>query len=516
MARPIVLLTFANQPKNSFLDLSNEDDAIFKLFDRFGNGDELKIIRDQYTSTGELIDHFQTNPDQISVFHFGGHAGSDTLHLSDQAARKQGLTALMGKQKNLRIAFLNGCNTRELVDELLARNVPVVIATTREVENKPAIELAVRFYTKLTAGSTIKVAFEEARDAIKTISDVDVNFRNSGPESGPEIKEDAFAWGLYYKDAKALEWRLNQAIADVHNVSRNFWFRFIFLLLILFGLFSWANRHFGTASTASFLSIGPLAIVGILFFLKNTFQNISPVISESSNSLSAFFLKTPVLLSVGIIAFGIALIGSSIVVQHDDLEKIGLSVTDQEGDSVQQWQLETGGDKRSRLFLLTNPFSRSLKLNVDGYQPTDIWLSPFIGNRLSVDSLQAKAALLIRLPVPDFQLAQRINIRIDKLPGDPIIVNSISKASLLVGSTKGIPESNRTNWLNEISAKSSITNDQAKKIINRWSDPRIVHENQSFTPGDQIKISKIINDSTYFVKDFMIANQKINDVLLEN
>lgn len=516
MARPIVLLTFANQPKNSFLDLSNEDDAIFKLFDRFGNGDELKIIRDQYTSTGELIDHFQTNPDQISVFHFGGHAGKDTLHLSDQAARKQGLAALMGKQKNLRIAFLNGCNTRELVDELLARNVPVVIATSREVENKPAVELAVRFYTKLTAGSTIKVAFEEARDAIKTISDVDVNFRNAGPgSSSDDLQEAAFAWGLYYKDPKVLEWRLNQAIADVHNVSWNFWFRFIFLLLILFGLFSWSNRHFGTASTASFLSIGPLAIVGILFFLKNTFQNISPVISESSNSLSAFFLKTPVLLSIGMIAFVTALIGSSIVVQHDDLEEIGLSITDQEGDSVLQWQLETGGERRSRLFVLTNPFSRPLQLNVDGYQPTDIWLSPFIGNRLSVDSLQAKAALLIRLPIPDFQLAQRINIRIDKLPGDPIIVNSISKASLLVGSIQVIPESIRTNWLREISTISSITDDQAKKIVTRWSDPWIV-DDLSFTPGDQVKISKIINDSTYFVKDFMIANQKINDVLLAN
>jgi hypothetical protein len=223
-----------------------------------------------------------------------------------------------------------------------------------------------------------------------------------------------------------------------------------------------------------------------------------------------------VLLSIGLIAFIIALIGSSVVVQHDDLEKIGLSATDQEGDSVQQWQLETGGDKRSRLFLLTNPFSRRLKLHVDGYQPADIWLSPFIGNRLSVDSLQAKSALLIRLPVSDFQLAQRINIRIDKLPGDPIIINSISKASLLLGSTQVVPESIRTNWLQVISAKSTFTNDQAKKIVNRWSDPKIVHENLSFTPGDQIKVSKIINDSTYFVKEFVIANQKINDVLLEN
>jgi hypothetical protein len=193
-----------------------------------------------------------------------------------------------------------------------------------------------------------------------------------------------------------------------------------------------------------------------------------------------------------------------------------MSVTDQEGNSVLQWQLEPGGEKKSRLFLLANPFSGPLKLNVDGYQPTDIWLSPFIGNRLSVDSLRAKAALLIRLSVPDFQLAQRITIQIDRPSGDPIMVNSINKASLLVGSTQVIPESIRTNWLYEISARSTITNDQATKIVNRWSDPRIVHEDLSFTPGDQIKISKIINDSTYFVKDFIIANQKINDVLLEN
>lgn len=517
MARPTIFLAFANRQQEPFLDLSKEDDGIYDLFVSGKGRHKFHIHRDQYTSTDELIRYIQRFKNQISIFHFGGHAGNAQLYLSDQSAREKGIAGLLGKQKNLRCVFLNGCHTYALVDQLLQQGVPVVIATSRAVGNEEAVKLALHFYNELVKGATIEEAFESARDAAQTVGEVDIVMRDLAetPEAESSAPEQEFSWGLYHSDKKGLEWQLNQAVADVENVSSYFWFRVVFLIIAIFATLLWSNRHFGTSSTAFFLANGPLAIIGIATFVMKAFEKVSPAISNFSARLSIFFLKTPVLIAIGALVAGIAFFGSSIVVKHQEGNDLKMSVVNQKDQAIQHWQLESSDKTKSRVFLLSAPLRDSITLKVDGYQPQSIPHKPMLGNRLSTEDLQVKAALLVRLQLNDMRLAPRMKIRIDRPSGEPIIIDPVEKAAVLIGPQQTISAAIRQKWEQELTNLGISNTDMVHTLASKWADPNYTFENYTFKAGEKLVISKILNDSTYFEKEVIIVNQKINDVLLE-
>ena len=518
MARPIVFLAFANQEQEPYLDLSTEDDGIYNLFVTNDQTQTFQIHRDQYTSSDELINFIQSFQNKISIFHFGGHAGDSQLQLSNLSAQQKGLAALLGKQKNLRVVFLNGCNTYSLVEQLLKEKVPVVIATNRKIGNDEAVQLALHFYTKLTTGSSIKEAFEAACDAVHTTSDRDIVVRDlvssPSPEAEPE-DDGAFPWGIYYNDEKALNWKLKQAVADVQNVSNYFWVRLVFLILAVFIFFLWTNRHFGTSSTTFFLANGPLALLGIATFFMQRLKGKYPGISSVSDNLSTFFLKTPVLIAIGLVLGAIMLMGTSVVVKNTEQSPLKLSVTDQKAEPIQHWEIESGNEKKSRLFMLASPFSDSVRLNIEGYQPTNIDPKHILGNRMDIEEFQVQASLLVRLQLQDMRLAPRITIKIDCPSTDPILVQPGDKVSVLVGPQQSIAEPLLQEWKKELTNLGLSNDDYINKFVTKWSDPNLFFEGHTFTPGDKVVISKILNDSVYFKKEVIIDNQRINDVLLQ-
>jgi hypothetical protein len=113
--------------------------------------------------------------DRIAIFHFSGHANSLQLLLETRggqaaAADASGLASFLAAQHGLRLVFLNGCSTRQQAQGLLDANMNLaaVIATSRAIDDRVAIEFSERFYAALAQGTELRTAFDEARAAITT------------------------------------------------------------------------------------------------------------------------------------------------------------------------------------------------------------------------------------------------------------------------------------------------------------------------------------------------------------
>ena len=56
--------------------------------------------------------------EQISIFHFSGHTGRDSIILEDEALNTQGLAKLLSQCPNLKLVVLNGSSTFSLLCNL--------------------------------------------------------------------------------------------------------------------------------------------------------------------------------------------------------------------------------------------------------------------------------------------------------------------------------------------------------------------------------------------------------------
>ena len=122
-------------------------------------------------SIGRIEDVFAKYQSAVHIFHFSGHAGSTSLQLESkegkpQSAFAQGLAGFIGKQKGVRLAFLNGCSTRDQVRAFHKAGIPAVIATESPIKDRIASEFAQHFYRSLVSGRSIQESFEEAEEKL--------------------------------------------------------------------------------------------------------------------------------------------------------------------------------------------------------------------------------------------------------------------------------------------------------------------------------------------------------------
>jgi hypothetical protein len=132
----------------------------------------LEVLLPIHNATvGDVIGAFRERPDQICIFHFGGHANSSTLLFEDEAgqpsaAHGNGLADYLGKASGLVLVFLNGCSTEPQVRRLRAAGVKAVVATTHAIQDAVAAEFAGAFYAEL-AVRPLGAAFEAAVAALR-------------------------------------------------------------------------------------------------------------------------------------------------------------------------------------------------------------------------------------------------------------------------------------------------------------------------------------------------------------
>ena len=199
----VILLSFANNKTDHLPLLKEESSEIRQALMPLEKRDFIKIRYEESLEQKELLAFLLNNMDDISIFHYGGHADSDELLLEDGMAQDKGLAGLLAQQKNLKLVFLNGCSTRGQVDTLFAAGVKAVIATSVPIHDAMAKDFAIAFYQALVYKNSLKRAFEFAKSAVETrYRDAPaIEFhRGIGHAVTPSVKEEKLPWGLYVKE----------------------------------------------------------------------------------------------------------------------------------------------------------------------------------------------------------------------------------------------------------------------------------------------------------------------------
>ncbi|MEO6287513.1 MAG: CHAT domain-containing protein [Dyadobacter sp.] len=199
MRPPVILCAFSNSGDAYLSQLEKEKEAISDaLRERQGKG---HLLLDTDASTiKKLRDRLLLYQPKVEIIHYAGHANASQLLMEDATVYGAGLLESVRLQKNLQLVFLNGCSTKEQVDQLLDAGVRAVIATSIEIGDDTATRFAEDFYKKLASGYSIDEAFKLATELVtaknnELLSTTDNPGRGivrsiKPPNSGP-------VWGLY-------------------------------------------------------------------------------------------------------------------------------------------------------------------------------------------------------------------------------------------------------------------------------------------------------------------------------
>ena len=166
MSAPVFLLAFAYDQSQALPEVVNELKTIQKLLSQTGGNAETVW---QATSD-DLEGYFDTQRNDLRLFHYSGHAGPDGLQLNRDGEASRiafggGIAKQAGWVKDLRLVFLNGCSTRDQAQVFLDQGAAAVIATTKPLIDTYAVDFARRFYQSFTRRnglSTLEQAFEAA------------------------------------------------------------------------------------------------------------------------------------------------------------------------------------------------------------------------------------------------------------------------------------------------------------------------------------------------------------------
>lgn len=145
--------------------------------------------------------------DRVEILHFSGHADNNFLRLeSDEfetPVSLDELSELVGSLPNLKIVFLNGCATPGLLDMLLRRDVPLVIATQTWEKDPRMAAIAETFYHYLMQGQSLLQVMEWVSGHHPEVQPIEATYEVETDELQWEGKALLFngprmPWGLYY------------------------------------------------------------------------------------------------------------------------------------------------------------------------------------------------------------------------------------------------------------------------------------------------------------------------------
>ncbi len=167
-ATPIILLAFANDREGNFLrNIAAEQQAISRALREAERQKLCEVLVLADASLDDIIQTFKEERGRIGIFHYGGHADGDALHLSSESGEEaqidgQSFANFLGQQENLELVFLNGCATLAQKEFLLEAGVQRVIITDQAINDSGAKQFAAQFYESLGTGLTVAKSFEEA------------------------------------------------------------------------------------------------------------------------------------------------------------------------------------------------------------------------------------------------------------------------------------------------------------------------------------------------------------------
>ena len=202
----ILFFTFANAPDRRLDSLQQEDDDIYRQLLPLASQSRFLICRDSFVTRENLAHYLTLYREQLSVFHYSGHADARLLETERGASRVEGIVTLLKRCPNLKLVVLNGCCTEHQAKALLDAGVPVVIATHSAVRDDAAALFGAGFYQALAAGDNIAEAFEAALGSAQLEEGAIKVQRSIGIPAGQD--SDAPVWGRFSRSKLDLEWRL--------------------------------------------------------------------------------------------------------------------------------------------------------------------------------------------------------------------------------------------------------------------------------------------------------------------
>lgn len=208
---PVVLLAFADDHNDPLSGLTKEEEALRDLLHPL---DQKGIIELQIISKASVDNLFKAFSEyyanRVMIFHYSGHANSESLLLRGKEANSEGLASIITQQENLKLVFLNGCSTQEQVKALLEGEVPNVIATSVPINDHKAVKFSTQLYSSLVGGSSIAAAYDAANGRLNTDGE-QVGGSDSVRTFGNKIQTIQIpekAWNLFQIDDNASNWKL--------------------------------------------------------------------------------------------------------------------------------------------------------------------------------------------------------------------------------------------------------------------------------------------------------------------
>jgi len=202
-----VYIAFANSNDHPLPSLTREYNGVYTtLLNQHNNA--FMLYQDQYANIANMNTLLSEFNEELTIFHFSGHAGRDALLLTDQQANGNGIAQQLGKSAQLgalKLVVLNGCSTAGQVKALLEQGVPAVVATNAPVEDASATEFSLRFYKNLCVKRmSIRDAFNDALTAAQTATQMPLTVPGNlqhGRDLGflTTVPKDQGLWELFYK-----------------------------------------------------------------------------------------------------------------------------------------------------------------------------------------------------------------------------------------------------------------------------------------------------------------------------
>lgn len=147
--------------------------AVRKVVERAVNADAIEI----YDRHAVTFDDLKEEVERLKphVIHFSGHAGSSMLEFDNAALAPDNspeprsfddiARVLAEVGSSVQILILNACDTLDGAEAFL-ESIPVVVATTRSIDDLEAVVFATNFYSSIAAGESIDTALTESKSAL--------------------------------------------------------------------------------------------------------------------------------------------------------------------------------------------------------------------------------------------------------------------------------------------------------------------------------------------------------------